>query len=327
MNQKIVVLATGGTIASKRNRETQKLSSGVMAGDDLVALIPDLDQDLPVEVRNIFGLPSSFLGPDRMMTLAVKVQETLNDPGVGGVVVTHGTDTMEETAFLCDLVVRSGKPVVFTGSQRGPLEPGSDGATNLRDAIRVAAWDASRDKGVLLVFNEEIHSAARAVKEDAHKLEAFGSPGGPVGFVDDRLVRYHAVPVRQAHFPISEITARVDLIKAYAGMDGSLIEACVNSGANGIVIEGFGRGHIPPEAVPAVETAVEAGVVVLVTSRCPKGFIREVYDFKGGTRDLIKAGAVPGTGLPGTKARIKLLVVLSHTGDIRKIRSCFDISN
>lgn len=321
---KIVVIATGGTIASRRNLETRKLSSGVLAGDELLNLIPDLDPTFPIEIQNMFGVPSSFLGPRKMLALALRIEQNVNDPAVRGVVVTHGTDTMEESVYLSDLVIESPKPVVFTGSQRGPLELGSDGICNLRDAIRVAATESSRDKGVLLVFNEEIHCAAQVIKTDAYKLETFRSEGaGPIGFVDEEMVRYHYTPIRSGRFPITEITARVALIKAFAGMDGSLVKAAITDRADGIVIEGFGRGHVPPDAMPAIRQALAAGITVMVTSRCFKGFVKEVYDFEGGTRDLLTSGAVAGTGLPGTKARIKLLVVLSHTRNREEIRSCF----
>lgn len=321
---KIVVIATGGTIASQRNLKTQKLSSGVIAGHALLDLIPDLDRTLHIEVQDLFGVPSSFLGPSKMLDLAMEIETNLNQPDVRGVVVTHGTDTLEESVYLSDLVIDSPKPVVFTGSQRGPLELGSDGVCNLRDAICVAASEKSRQKGVLLVFNQEIHCAAQVVKADAYKLESFRSEGkGPIGFVDEDIIQYHSSPILSGYFPIKKINARVDLIKTFAGMDGHLVAAAVKDGATGIVIEGFGRGHVPPEAVPAIKTAIEKGIVILITSRCLKGFVREIYDFEGGTQDLLKRGAVAGVGTPGTKARIKLLVVQSYTRDMNEIRSCF----
>lgn len=323
--EKIIVAATGGTIASRSNPETRKLSSGVITGDELLGLIPDLDRRLPVEVHNLFGVPSSFLGPDRMLTLARRVQSFLESPEVAGVVVTHGTDTLEESAYLAGLVISGEKPVVFTGSQRGPLETGSDGLRNLRDAIRVAAWEESRSKGVLVVFNEEIHSAIHVIKTDAYKLEAFRSEGkGPLGFIDDEIIRYHADPVLAPPIPVESIDARVELIKVVAGMDGGPVDSAVDRKADGLVIEGFGRGHVPPEMMPSIRRAVAQGVVVLVVSRCGRGFVREVYDFEGSLRDLLAHGAISGPGMPGTKARIKLLLVLSHTRDSEIIGSFFD---
>lgn len=323
--KKIIVAATGGTIASRRNPETGKLSSGVIAGDELLGLMPDLDQGLSVEVRNLFGAPSSHLGPDEMLALAKQVQSDLARPEVAGVVATHGTDTLEESVYMAGLVVSDDKPVVFTGSQRGPLEMGSDGVRNLRDAIRVAACEESRSKGVLLVFNEEIHGAAHVVKTDAYKLESFQSEGkGPIGFIDDEAIRYHANPILESPIPVSEIDARVDLIKAVAGMDGGFVESAIHRKLDGLVIEGFGRGHVPPGMMPSIKRAVEKGIAVLMVTRCARGFVREVYDFDGSLRDLLKHGAVAAPGTPGTKARIKLLLVLSHTRDPEMIRSFFD---
>lgn len=326
--EKIVVIATGGTIASRRNLETQKMSSGVIPGDELLGLIPNPDQLPPIEVQNMFGVPSSYIDPDNMLELAGRITTYLSDSYVKGVVVTHGTDTLEETVFLADLVIKSSKPVVFTGSQRGPLELGSDGISNLRNAICVANCDSSKGKGVLLVFNEEIHCAAHVIKTDAYKLESFRSPGkGPIGYVDEAKVQYHAIPIPSGYFPIKKINARVDLIKAFAGMDGHMLEAAMANGATGIVIEGFGRGHVPPAAVSAIQKAVGEGIVVWITSRCSKGFVREVYDFDGGTRDLISKGVLPCAGFSGTKARILLLVLLSYTRDIIKIRSCLGLDS
>lgn len=322
--KKIVILATGGTIASKRNLAVAKLSSGVISGQELLSLIPDLDPNASLYVEDLFAGPSSFLGLNEMFTLAKRIEQHLSAPEVMGVVVTHGTDTLEESVYLTDLVMTSEKPVVFTGSQRGPLELGSDGAANLRDAIRVAACTKSWDKGVLVVFNEEIHTAAHVVKTDAYKLETFKSVGrGPIGYIDENNVHYHAIPIRQDHFPISDIGADVDLIKVVAGMDGSFIASATARGVDGIVIEGFGRGHVPPVMMPAIKEAIGQGKVVVVTSRCYKGFVRDVYDFEGGMADLLAQGAIAGIGLPGTKARIKLIVVLSWTRNPETIRRYF----
>jgi L-asparaginase len=169
--------------------------------------------------------------------------------------------------------------------------------------------------------------AAHVVKTDAYKLETFKSPNsGPIGYVDEKHVYYHSVPIRHAPFNIQEIGARVDLIKTVAGMDGGFITAAIARGADGIVIEGFGRGHVPPPMVPAIRDAIDAGITVVVTSRCATGIVRDVYDFEGGMHDLLAQGAVAGTGLPGTKARIKLVVVLSQTRSAEKIRSHFSVA-
>ena len=221
-------------------------------------------------------------------------------------------------------MVNQAKPIVFTGAQRGPLELGSDGICNLRDAIHTAARKESRDKGVLVVFNEEIHSARHVTKTDAYKLEGFRSENfGPLGFVDGRDVRYYGTTLDREHFGITGITARVDLIKVVAGMDGAFVNSVVERGVDGLVVEGFGRGHVPPPMMPALRSAVEQNTVVLVTSRCQRGLVRDVYDFDGGARDLMLSGAIIAPGYPGTKARIKLLAVLSHTRDLEDIRPLF----
>lgn len=313
---KVAVMSTGGTIASRYNPETQRLSSGVLSGTSLVEAIPDLPEDLALEIRDFSNIPSSFMTPPRMLELSRAVAGLLEREDVRGVVVTHGTDTLEETSYFLDLTLHSDKPVVFTGAQRGPTELASDSIRNLRDAVRVAWEPGSRGRGVLVVANEEIHAAFEVTKTDAYKLESFRSPSaGPIGLVDHAHVCYRMQPPRPESLPVASADARVAVLKVVAGMDGTLVDAARSAGVQGIVVEGFGRGHVPPAMMDAIRRAVAADVLVLVTSRCGAGFVRDVYDFDGGGRDLLRAGALLWPGVPGTKARIRLIAALGCTDD------------
>ncbi len=322
--KKTVVLSTGGTIASQYNSKTNLLSSGVLAGRALVDLIQDAEEFETIEVRDFCNIPSSFMTLDRMLSLAAEVGSLLDREDVFGIVVTHGTDTLEESSYLLDLVLDHEKPVVFTGSQRGPLEEGSDGASNLKDALRVARHPHSWGKGVLVVFNQEIHCAREVTKTDAYKLEGFQSPNaGPIGFVDGETVRYHLLPQKQVHFQPQKLTAETTLIKVIAGMDGRIMKCAVAAGYRGVVLEGFGRGHVPPGMMSSIRDAVNQGVSVVVTSRCLRGYVREVYDFAGSASDLSVSGALLCPDLSGVKARIKLAVVLSMFQEREKVEHAF----
>ncbi len=322
--QKLFVISTGGTIASRYNPETNQVTSGVLNSRALLDQVLAIENPETIEVQDFSNIPSSYMTLDKMFALATEVRNTLAREDVSGVVVTHGTDTLEETSYFLDLVIDSGKPVVITGAQRGHQEMGSDVASNLRDAIRGARHDASREKGVLVVFNQEIHCAREVTKTDTCKLEGFQSPNtGPLGFVDGETVRYHALPIRSSHFLPLELTATTTLLKVVAGMDGTLVECAAAARYDGLILEGFGRGHVPPGMVPSIRSVVDRGLWVVVASRCLRGCVREVYDFEGGAGDLLANGVLLCQGLSGIKARIKLAVILSIFKERKDVERAF----
>ena len=313
---KVVVLTTGGTIASRPSP-----SGGVVAaagGDELLSAVPGLEEVADVRVEDLFKVGGYLMTLANMLTVANRIRELDADPDIEGFVVTHGTDTMEETAYLTDLVYAGDKPVVFTGAQRNAAEPDTDGPRNLRDAVAVAASPASRGLGAIIVMGGSIEGAREAIKTHTTDPRAFTSPGhGPVGAVTDGTVRvFHprSRPENLAHE--MSVLPRVDLIKLVAGADGTFLRAAREAGAAGIVVEAFGIGNANHEVLEEVQRSLRDDVPVVVVSRCPEGRVFPVYG-NGGGYDLREAGAIFGGSLSGQKARLLLTVGLAVAGESR----------
>ncbi|MFE7412923.1 asparaginase [Streptomyces laurentii] len=305
--RRVVVISTGGTIAS---RWTGSGYAADASGDDVVATaaVPD---HVSVEVVDLFNVNSSRMTTDRQLALLRAVHETLADPGVDGVVVTHGTDTLEESAFFVDLHHTDLRPVVFTGAQR-PFGAGDgDGPANLYDALQVAA--TVRGLGVLVVFDGLVHAARGTVKTKTLASDPFADPSGErVGRLGFGRVDIDREPVRPAPLPLpadGRPAPRVDIVMHHSDGDPVLFDAAVAAGARGVVLVGTGAGNATPEIAAAVARAVDQGVHVVLSTRVSAGPVAEVYT-GGGAVDLAAAGAVlAGTLRPG-QARIALLAAL-----------------
>ncbi|MEU8764313.1 asparaginase [Streptomyces sp. NPDC048659] len=305
--RRIVVISTGGTIAS---RWTGAGYAADASGDDVVATaaVPDA---VDVEVLDLFNVNSSRMTTERQLILLRAVHETLADPGVDGIVVTHGTDTLEESAFFLDLHHSDPRPVVFTGAQR-PFGTGDgDGPGNLYDALQVAA--TVRGLGVLVVFDGLVHAARGTVKTKTLASDPFADPSGErVGRLGFGQVDIEREPVRPAPLPVPgalDTPPRVDIVMHHSDGDPLLLNAAVAAGARGIVLVGTGAGNATPEIAAAVGDAVSQGVLVVLSTRVASGPVAEVYT-GGGAVDLAAAGAVlAGTLRPG-QARIALLAAL-----------------
>ena len=287
--------------------ETGKLVPAV-SGPELVELLawPDGPE---LEVDDVVSAPSFDIHGELALRLAKRVVEHAGRP-VAGVVVTHGTDTMEETVYLVDRLLDGETPVVLTGAQRGADQADADGPRNFRDAVRTAVSSSARGRGALVAFAGELHAAREARKVHTSRTHGFASPGyGPVGHVDGERVVFQRRPDRRPPLPAPETLAQVDLIRLYAGSDGRFVRASVASGARAIVLEGTGRGNANDQVVAAVREAVETGVPVAICSRCVEGRVEPVYG-RGGGRDLADAGALFAGDLAGPKARVLLQLAL-----------------
>ncbi len=256
---RVVVVTTGGTIASLPDKNTGLYSSGAMGADDLVNKI-HLDSSYEVKTEDLFHISSNAMSFEYLYILKDTIREILKSDDVIGVVVTHGTDTLEETAYFLSLCIHDEKPVVITGSQRTPQEIGSDALSNLNDAIIAAASRECRGLGVIVQFNEGLYSARYVRKIHSFNPDAFSSLGfGMLGYVDGGRVHIVQTPVCRETYDCSGQIPRVDIVKAYLGCDGALITASANSGAKGIILEGFGRGHFPPGGCDAIGEAAAGG--------------------------------------------------------------------
>jgi L-asparaginase len=287
---------------------TGKLVPAV-TGEELVEMLA-WPEAPPLELDDFVRVPSFDMHGDLALSLVHRVREHAARPDVSGVVVTHGTDTMEETVYLLGLLLDTETPVVLTGAQRGADEPDTDGPRNLRDAIRVAAAPHARGHGATIAFGGEIHAAREVRKVHTSSVRAFGSPGyGPIGHVDGDVVGFRRSPRQEAVLPMPARLAPVDLIRLHAGSDARFLRASLESGAAAIVLEGTGRGNANDGVVAGVEEAVAAGVHVAVCSRCAEGRVQPVYG-RGGGRDLADAGALFAGDLAGAKTRILLQAAL-----------------
>jgi len=295
---------------------------GIVPSNDLVDFVgsfSNLKDIADISIYEFSNIPSPHMTPLRMFALAKHIDKNVHD--YDGVVITHGTDTLEETAFLCDLVLTTRMPVVFTAAMRSGNDLGLDGPRNIVDAVRVAAHTNSIDRGVLVVMNDEIHTARDVVKVDTGRINSFESPGyGPIGYVESDDVIYHRQILARESVWTDRIDTAVDLIKATAGLDGRYIETSIATEAHGLVIEAFGRGNLPPAVIPSLALAIEKGIVVVITSRVYTGRVLPEYGYKGGCRELVAMGAVLGGDLRGQKARIKLMCLLGKYDDIEMVK-------
>jgi L-asparaginase len=304
----VVVVSTGGTIAMRPDPETGKLVPAV-SGEELVEMLA-WPEAPPLELDDFASVPSFDMHGELALSLAARVRMHALRDDVAGVVVTHGTDTMEETAWLVDLLSDADVPVVFTGAQRGADARDTDGPRNLRDAITIASSPAAAGRGVLLAMAGDIHAARVVRKMHTTALRAFASPGyGPLGHVDEGTVVFRARPERRPALPVPGQLPVVDLLRLYAGSDGRFVRASVAAGAAAIVLEGTGRGNANDQVVEAVHEATAQGAVVAVCSRCVEGRVAPVYG-RGGGRDLAEAGALFAGDLAGPKVRVLLQLAL-----------------
>ena len=323
---RVRLLATGGTISNR--------IGGRLTAQELIASIPNLGRYARAEFEQFANTSSSQLTIEQWLGLARRVNQLFKeDAGLAGVVVTSGTDTLEELAYFLNLTVRSDKPVAVVGSMRNPSEVGYEGAANLLQGFRVAASPAARGRGVMVVLNDEINAAREATKTDALRLHTFQTRGyGILGVVDDdRVVFYRKVEKRhtaQSEFDVQALTAlpRVDVILTYQGASGDLIKAAADQGAKGIVIATAGAGATSGTQSEGMLYARAKGVFVVTTTRAGSGRIaarpRVAGSTPSGTPDPRERG-IQGEDLAPLKARILLMLALATTQNAAEIQRMF----
>ena len=290
--------------------------------EDFLHAFPQLAKAAEVDVLDWMDIPSPWMTPDLMFELAQLVE--IKSADYDGIVITHGTDTLEETAYLLDLVLNCSKPIVFTAAMRNFAELGLDGPRNIIGAVRVASNYESADKGVLIVMNDEIHPAREVVKSDTSKVNTFMSLGyGKLGMVDPDRIIYERNLSKRESFWTERIETNIDLVKLGAGCDGRYIEASIANDAKAIVLEGFGRGNVPKSVVPSIKKAIEHGIVVVIASRAYTGRVMSEYGYEGGGAKLVEMGCIMCGDLRGHKARIKLMVLFGKYKDPELVKKFF----
>ncbi len=322
--KKIVVIFNGGTISMKVDPKI-KAAVPSLTGEEIMHMVTGIEKHAEVISYNFSSFPSPHMTMEKMMELRRFTMNIIKEDNPDGVVITHGTDTLEETAFLFDLTIDTQIPIVFTGAMRSGSELGYDGPSNLAQSIVTASSAESRNRGVLVCLNGELNAAQEVTKTNSLSLNAFRTPSfGPLGIVDNnRVIYYRSNDVRQVH-DIDELVTEVDLVKTAAGMDSSYLRFLADKGSKGIVIEAFGRGNVPPQMVEGIRYALSMGIHIVIVSRCYEGRVYGSYGYEGGGKHLRNMGVIFGDSLPGQKARVKLMVALSIYKDAKDVRDWFE---
>lgn len=306
----IKLLTTGGTIASKRDSVTGLQQTGLITGEELAEKL-DLQNDINISVEEIIKVSSSAITFENLITIKDAVLNAFSDDDVDGIVLTHGTDTLEETSYFLSQVIPAGKAVVVTGSQRGPELVGTDAYANLQDAITLAADSGSAKIGVSVLFNSKIFMPRFVKKMSAMNVDGFSGGGtGYLGLVDGHDVKIYQHPAHSNTYKIESQLPEVDIIKCALGTDAKFIDCAIDHKVAGLVIETMGRGHANDLVAAGVKRAVDAGIKVVITSASDEGDVKIAYDFSGGISQFEKDGAVNGGSYDSKKARLKLAVLL-----------------
>lgn len=290
-----------------------------LSGQEILASVPGWEEVAHTEVREFGRFPGPHMTIDRMWELRAAILAAIGE-GAEGIVVTHGTDTIEETVYLLDRSLPPDVPVVVTGAMRNVSELSWDGPANLMAALRVAAAPGSRGRGAMVVMDERIIQGAEVVKTHTEEFGTFQSPNwGPLGIVDKGEVLFYRESRRKPTLAPPAPRCPVDLIKIVAGADSRLIEASLASGAHGVVLEALGRGNVPPAVVPGIRRWMEAGKPVVVTSRSLRGRVLDTYAYAGGGHELREMGVILADHLTGQQARIELMLAIGTGGEVRPL--------
>ncbi len=319
----ITLLTTGGTIASTSTGDGARPTK---TGDELVASVPGLAKNATLTVESVTQVASYQIDAETLETIGSRVQTLADDDRVDAIILTHGTDTLEETAYYLDVTVRPSKPVILTGAQRTPDDYSPDGPANLLTAVDAATAFARREHGgTFVAFNDEIHAARTVTKTHTTKLETFRStPAGPVATASRREVVIHRPPMSETlPLPARSLGATVYVIKSGSCTSGGLIEMLLETDVDGFVVEGTGMGNVGLAVFDGVCRALETEIPVVITSRCQSGRTAPVYGGRGGGHTLNQRGAIFAGDLPTQKARIRLSLCCSAYHDPQMIRDAF----
>ncbi|NQQ99791.1 asparaginase [Streptococcus suis] len=304
--KKILVLHTGGTISMQADQNGAVESSPINPMTQVTSPLENIE----VVSVDFLNLPSPHIQIEHMMMIYKKIREEASH--FDGFVITHGTDTLEETAYFLDTMSIPQKPIVVTGAMRSSNELGSDGIYNYRTALRVAADKKSADKGVLVVMNDEIHAAKYVTKTHTTNVSTFQTPThGPLGLVTKREILFFKAADKRVRFDLQAINGVVPIIKSYADMDTILLDALVEAPISGLVIEALGAGNLPPASISAIKKLINKQLPIVLVSRCFNGIAEPVYVYDGGGIQLEELGVLFVKELNSQKARIKLLIALN----------------
>ncbi|AXI09364.1 asparaginase [Oceanobacillus sp. 143] len=318
----ILIIHTGGTISMLEDKDTGEVNT--TKKHPLLSFKEFLQIHANIEEQIVFDLPSPQITPIHMLQLGKSINHLIEK--YDGIVVTHGTDTLEETAYFLDLMLTTKKPIIVTGAMRSSNEIGSDALYNLISSVRVAADENAKNKGVLVVMNDEIHTAEYVTKTSTSNVATFQSPQyGPIGIVTKESIIFNHTIINHSTLTVEALSNhQVILLKAFAGMDQTIIQAIHSINPDGVVIEALGQGNLPDKTIPAIKQMIEKHIPIILVSRCYRGNVQPTYGYNGGGKQLKKIGVIFANGLTGQKARIKLLIALEKTKDFNELQAMFE---
>ena len=330
---RVHILATGGTIASAYDSAKGGFVPSLTA-DQLIAAAPEIGKYATITYEQVANIGSPDMNPGVWLQLLERANAVLADPAVAGIVITHGTDTLEETAYFMDLTVGSQKPVILVGSQRAASLADSDGPRNLLNAVRVAVSPEAVGMGTMVVMNGQINAAREVTKTNTIEVETFKTlEFGELGVADVEAVRFYRRPLRRQHVALPQLPrlGRVEIVNHYAGNDGLVLRQLLHgpepfgqaNTRDGLVIAGTGLGHVGERMFEAVKEALGRGIPCVVSTRVPTGRQIPLYASPGSGLSLVSAGCTLSDNLSPQKARVLLMVVLAVTQDAAEIKKYF----
>lgn len=309
--KRILVIHTGGTISMSEDKDTGKVETNaehpMHRHQAFIQSLGDITEINP------FQVPSPHMNNQYINQLKDIITESIDKDEYDAFVITHGTDTLEETAYLLDLTIDTKLPIILTGAMRSSNEIGSDGLYNYVSALKVASTDDAHNKGVMVVFNDEIHTAKNVTKTHTSNTSTFQSPNyGPIGSVTKKHVIFHHQPFPYKKYPNINPNIKIGIVKAHMDLSSDLLDFFVEKQYDGLIIEALGQGNMPPTALQGIQNLLDADIPVVMVSRSFNGIVGGIYAYEGGGYQLQQMGIILSNGLNGQKARLKLLVGLSN---------------
>ena len=321
---KILIVFTGGTFSMMIDENTGG-AVPYFSGEELLEKIPEARELAEIDCYDFGKYPGPHMTPELMFKLSGKIKEFLKENKYEGIVVTHGTDTLEETAYLLDLTIKIETPIVVIGSMKNSSEPDWDGPKNLIDAIKVCLNKDSKGLGVLVCLNGEINAASEVTKIYTEQIDSFRSIDfGALGFTQNGKVVINRPPRKLETINTNKIIFNVDLLTVYAGMNEKFFKFSADSRVEGIIVEALGVGNVPPAAFEGIKYAIEKNILVVLVSRCPAGETDNIYGYPGAGKWLNEIGVIFTDFLNGQKARIKLMLALGVTKNHNELKKIFE---
>lgn len=311
MKKKVVLITTGGTIASTRN-DKNKLESGKLNGNAILSMC-QLENEMDIELIDIFQIPSMHMTFDHLNALNKTVHQVFEDASVCGVVITHGTDSLEETAYFLELTVNDERPIIVTGSQKSPGDIGTDVYSNLRNSLLVASSGEAKNIGTCVVFNEQILHSKYVKKIHSSSINGFGAIGyGMLGYIDNDEVVIYQKPTHREFYAIQPSYPNVEIAYAYLGATSIVLNALYEAKVDGVVLIGAGRGQVVPAMMDPLEKLCSNGTKVVLTTSTEEGRVFPTYDYLSSANNLKDIGVMMGGDFDPKKARLKLMLMLAN---------------